>query len=248
MPLKERARKLIKQMRERITDPGLCTRHRRREVDFSRQCRLTFPVLMLLLLQKSVKSLQSRLHEWLWQLTEEPRTQSLSPGAFTHARAKLCASVFMDLNQQVLWPTVYGPEHQALVQRWRGHRLLGVDSTVTRLPKSAAVGRVFGWEQCRNDRGTQERYPFGRLSIIYDLLNELALDARLVGKRVNLHPVWVIFSLLAFGDLFGLLGLLIAVPVAAILGVLIRFALQKYLASPIYDPAAVARDDIAIRP
>lgn len=189
MPLKERARKLIKQMRERITDPGLCTRHRRREVDFSRQCRLTFPVLMLLLLQKSVKSLQSRLHEWLWQLTEEPRTQSLSPGAFTHARAKLCASVFMDLNQQVLWPTVYGPEHQALVQRWRGHRLLGVDSTVTRLPKSAAVGRVFGWEQCRNDRGTQERYPFGRLSIIYDLLNEVALDARLVGKRVGEEPL-----------------------------------------------------------
>jgi predicted PurR-regulated permease PerM len=74
------------------------------------------------------------------------------------------------------------------------------------------------------------------------------LTPRLVGKRVNLHPVWVIFSLLAFGDLFGLLGLLIAVPVAAILGVLIRFALQKYLASPIYDPAAVARDDIAIRP
>ena len=75
------------------------------------------------------------------------------------------------------------------------------------------------------------------------------LTPRLVGKRVNLHPVWVIFSLLAFGDLFGLLGLLIAVPVAAILGVLIRFALRKYLASPIYDPAAVTvRDDIAIRP
>jgi predicted PurR-regulated permease PerM len=62
------------------------------------------------------------------------------------------------------------------------------------------------------------------------------LTPRLVGGRVNLHPVWVIFALLAFGSLFGLLGLMIAVPVAAIIGVLTRFALQRYLAGPLYDP------------
>lgn len=185
MLLKERALDLIQQLRQRIIDPGLCARHRRRGVDFSRQCRLTFPVLMLLLLQKSLKSLQSRLHEWLWQLEGEQRVQTLSPGALTHARAKLCADAFGELNDQVLLPLVYGAEHQALVRRWRGHRVLGVDSTVVRLPNSAAVGKVFGWEQCCNARGSQERYPFGRLSIIYDLLNEIALDARLVGNRVG---------------------------------------------------------------
>ncbi|HEX3498353.1 MAG TPA: AI-2E family transporter [Stellaceae bacterium] len=74
------------------------------------------------------------------------------------------------------------------------------------------------------------------------------LTPKLVGERVNLHPVWVIFSLLAFGNLFGLAGLLIAVPVAAMLGVLARFALGRYLASPIYDPlSASARDDDSIR-
>jgi predicted PurR-regulated permease PerM len=74
------------------------------------------------------------------------------------------------------------------------------------------------------------------------------LTPKLVGERVNLHPVWVIFSLLAFGNLFGLAGLLIAVPVAAVLGVLTRFALGRYLASPIYDPlSAGARDDDPIR-
>jgi hypothetical protein len=183
--LKKRALDLIKQLRLRIIDPGLCGRHRRREVDFSRQCRLTFPVLMLLLLRKSLKSLQSRLHEWLWQLDEERSTASLSAGALTHARAKLCASAFVELNQQVLLPTVYRAEHQALVQKWRGHRLLAVDSTVLRLPKSAAVGKIFGWEQSSNDRGTHERYPFGRASMIYDLLNEVALDARLAPSRVG---------------------------------------------------------------
>jgi predicted PurR-regulated permease PerM len=63
------------------------------------------------------------------------------------------------------------------------------------------------------------------------------LTPKLVGERVNLHPVWVIFALLAFGELFGLLGLLIAVPVAAVIGVITRFAMQRYLASPLYDPA-----------
>jgi predicted PurR-regulated permease PerM len=62
------------------------------------------------------------------------------------------------------------------------------------------------------------------------------LTPRLVGRRVQLHPVWIVFALLSFGTLFGLLGVLIAVPVAAVIGVLARFALSRYLASPLYDP------------
>ena len=62
------------------------------------------------------------------------------------------------------------------------------------------------------------------------------LTPKLVGERVHLHPVWVIFALLAFGSLFGFLGVLVAVPVAAVIGVLVRFALSRYLVSPLYDP------------
>lgn len=60
------------------------------------------------------------------------------------------------------------------------------------------------------------------------------LTPKLVGDRVGLHPVWVIFALLAAGSLFGFVGILLAVPVAAVIGVLTRFALQRYLASPLY--------------
>jgi predicted PurR-regulated permease PerM len=63
------------------------------------------------------------------------------------------------------------------------------------------------------------------------------LTPKLVGQRVQLNPVWVVFALLSFGTLFGLLGVLIAVPMAAVIGVLVRFALSRYLASPLYDPA-----------
>jgi len=60
------------------------------------------------------------------------------------------------------------------------------------------------------------------------------LSPKLVGESVGLHPLWLIFALLAFGSLFGFVGLLLAVPVAAAAGVLTRFALQRYRASPLY--------------
>jgi predicted PurR-regulated permease PerM len=60
------------------------------------------------------------------------------------------------------------------------------------------------------------------------------LSPKLVGEAVGLHPVWLMFALFAFGSLFGFVGLLIAVPVAATIGVLARFALRRYLASPLY--------------
>src|SRR6266446_8574591 len=114
--LKKRALALIEQLRCRIFDPGLRSRHRRRPQDFSRECRLTFPVLMIVLLQKSLKSLQARLHEMVRQLAQGVEVGSLSGGAVTHARAKLCASAFEELNQQAVLPIVYGAEHQGLVE------------------------------------------------------------------------------------------------------------------------------------
>jgi predicted PurR-regulated permease PerM len=60
------------------------------------------------------------------------------------------------------------------------------------------------------------------------------LSPQLVGESVGLHPVWLIFALLAFGYLFGFVGLLVAVPLAATIGVLSRFALRRYLKSSFY--------------
>ena len=64
------------------------------------------------------------------------------------------------------------------------------------------------------------------------------LAPKLVGQSVGLHPVWLIFALLAFGYLFGFVGLLVAVPLAATIGVLVRFALQRYRESSLYTGEA----------
>ena len=181
--LNNRALTLLAALRQRLVEPGLRLRHRRRPEDFSRECVLTFPVLMLFLLQKSLKSLQVRLHEFFWQLAGSASAPAASAGALTHARAKLLPSAFIELNQTAVLSTVYGHEYGPWARRWRGHRLLGIDSSLVRLPESAGLRAHFGVVQCANHHGDNQSYPEARVSVLYDLLNDVALDAGLAPSR-----------------------------------------------------------------
>lgn len=64
--------------------------------------------------------------------------------------------------------------------------------------------------------------------VIGQFLEGNFLTPRLVGERVRLHPVWIMFALLAFGTIFGFIGLLLAVPIAAIIGVIVRHGIYIY--------------------
>jgi predicted PurR-regulated permease PerM len=89
------------------------------------------------------------------------------------------------------------------------------------------------------------------VAVVYVIGNQIEanfLAPRLVGRKIGLHPVWVIFALLAGGALFGFLGLLLALPSAAVIGVLARAGIHRYLESPLYTgdssddpPAAEAK-------
>jgi hypothetical protein len=104
--------------------------------------------------------------------------EPVTSGAVTHARAKLKDSAFIELNRDCILPTVYSPQHP--IQRWRGHRLVGVDSSLLRLPDSDELGQLFGWKEATNQTGTTgTRYPEARLSVVYDLLNRVGWDTRL---------------------------------------------------------------------
>ena len=60
------------------------------------------------------------------------------------------------------------------------------------------------------------------------------LTPRLVGTRANVHPLWILFSIFAGGAVFGFVGVLLAVPACAAIGVLVRFAIARYKTSQIY--------------
>ncbi|WP_226549661.1 AI-2E family transporter [Celeribacter naphthalenivorans] len=68
------------------------------------------------------------------------------------------------------------------------------------------------------------------------------LTPNLVGSSIGLHPVWLIFALSAFGTLFGFVGMLIAVPVAAALGVVARFGIHQYHDSRLYRGLSADED------
>lgn len=83
----------------------------------------------------------------------------------------------------------------------------------------------------------QEALPLVYVALVFgvgQMLEGMVLTPLLLGERIGLHPVAVIFSVLAGGQLFGFFGVLIALPVAAIIAVLLRFAHRRYLDSTLY--------------
>ena len=70
--------------------------------------------------------------------------------------------------------------------------------------------------------------------LVGQFIEAYVLSPKLVGERIGLHPAWLLLALLAGGALFGFLGLLLAAPMAATIGVLAHFALERYLDSPLY--------------
>jgi predicted PurR-regulated permease PerM len=100
--------------------------------------------------------------------------------------------------------------------------------SLTGLVLSAGVAVVQFWPDWTMILATLGIFIFGQF------VEGNVLSPKLVGDAVGLHPVWLMFALVAFGSLFGFVGLLLSVPLAAAAGVLARFALQRYLASPLY--------------
>src|SRR5882672_2095377 len=100
---------LVEALRTKLRDPSFSARHRVRPQDFTRQRQLTFPVLMLFVLQQTVKSIQRHLHEFLDHLAKGELFEPVTSGAVTHARAKLKDSAFSELNRECVLATIYGP-------------------------------------------------------------------------------------------------------------------------------------------
>ncbi|MEJ6710509.1 MAG: AI-2E family transporter [Amylibacter sp.] len=80
--------------------------------------------------------------------------------------------------------------------------------------------------------------------VIGQILEGNFLTPKLVGRSVGLHPVWLMFALSAFGSFMGFTGMLIAVPVAAMLGVFFRFGIGQYLGGRLYTGLVGREDDV----
>jgi predicted PurR-regulated permease PerM len=101
------------------------------------------------------------------------------------------------------------------------------------------VGTIFGWVSSvllATAQFGDWRHVSAVIAVfvIGHALEAYVLTPRLVGHRVGLHPVWILFALIAGVKLMGFTGVLIAVPSAAVIGVLVRFGIQLYKSSILY--------------
>ena len=168
----------IQTTRQLIDDLSFCHRHRACDKNFTRRRCLTFMNVVGLLLQKTVRSIQLHLHDFFQVLA--PASPTVTPAAWCEARLKLRHSAFIELNERAILDVVYRGQNGFAVRRWKGHRLLGIDSSLIRLPNRPALGQEFGWVQCSNQAGASGQYPQARLSALTDLLNRIVLQTLFV--------------------------------------------------------------------
>lgn len=157
--------------------------HRKSEKDFERERKLPFPKIMVLLLQKSIKSLQLILNEFCLKLDYDTTVTS---SAYSQARQKLSHTAFIELNDGVL--SQYYASQEAYKRLW-GFRIFAVDGSKMRLPDSPEIRENFGTFRIANQ--TQElndEYPSALTSVCYDVLNHVAIYSEIAhGKSYEVE-------------------------------------------------------------
>jgi len=170
--------RLVEGMRELLVDGSFASRHRAHEKAFTRQRSLTFVRVMLLVIQKTLRSVQLHLHDFFAALSGSGPLRTVTASAWTQARAKLRHTAFIELSQKAIVEPFYASAEGPVL--WRGHRLLALDGSVIRLPQQPELFAHFGGQQeIVNQKGPcGGELPLARLSVLYDCLNRLVLDAQ----------------------------------------------------------------------
>jgi len=170
----DRSQQVLNAVRALLVTESFCHQHRANPKAFTRKRHFTFMNSMLFLMQKTLRSIQLHVHSFFEALGQP--APGLTASAWSQARLKLRHTAFVALNQQGILKVVYREPSDPPLRRWRGHRLLAMDSSLQRLPNEEELGQEFGWVENSNQSGGCGRYPQARLSVLTDVLNRLALE------------------------------------------------------------------------
>lgn len=170
-------KQVLEKSQELINSETFKVQHRASEKYFTRLRKLCFSVLIILIIRKSVKSMQLILNE----LSEELDTEPVTAAAFTKARAKLKHTAFIELNREAVVGVCYGDGD---FKRYKGFRVLGIDGSKLLLPDTQNVIKEFGQISYRSDKNLPEgKHAYGMASVMYDVLNRIAVDSVLGTAR-----------------------------------------------------------------
>jgi len=170
-------KQLLEKSQELINSETFKERHRASEKYFTRTRKLCFSLLIILIIRKSVKSMQLILNELSMELDTKPVTAA----AFTKARAKLKHTAFIELNREAIVGVCYGDGD---FKRYKGFRVLGIDGSKLLLPDTFDVIKEFGQISYRSDKNLPKgQHAYGMASVMYDVLNRIAVNSVLGPAR-----------------------------------------------------------------
>jgi hypothetical protein len=173
----DKKHEIVHTIKELLNDSEFQARHKINPKYFTRQRALTFPIVLTLILQKSVKSLQLVLNECFEKLAlyMALKVLTVTNSAFSQARQKLSHTAFIELHRIAIIDRYYTDEHY---QTWQGFRLIAVDGSKIRLPDTPDIREEFGTIAVANQHHSHlGEQPWALASVCYDLLNEIPLDA-----------------------------------------------------------------------
>jgi len=178
MKLPQKPQQVVNTTKKLLKDEEFKSHHRTSPKVFLRERKLTFSLVILLIMQKTMKSIPLLLNEVFGQLDLDPVTNS----AFTQARSHLKHTAFIELNQKAIVAEYY-PD--GTYQRYRGFRLLAIDGSKLRLPDSHEIREVFGTINTTNGKDNQVigKHAHALASVCYDVLNRIVIDSQLGGAR-----------------------------------------------------------------
>lgn len=145
--------------------------HKRNKNDFTRNRTLTYPIMFLLLLRKSIKSLQLVLNELF---IYNHISQTVSGSAYNQARKKFKHTAFIALNDG----TIELFYKEAKIKRWKGYRVFGVDASKIILPKTKEIEEAYGCVPIKSQH-IESSYSCALFECRYDVLNHIAIQSAL---------------------------------------------------------------------
>jgi hypothetical protein len=148
-------------------------KHKKSDRAFTRNRKLNFSLMIVLMLQKSLKSIQVVLNEMVMKLNKE---DTVSNSAYTQARANLNYTAFIELNEESVVKIAYEDDNE--IKNYKGMRVLGIDGSKIVLPNTKDVIEDFGQISYGNSK-IKGKQAYGLASVMYDVLNNIAIDSEL---------------------------------------------------------------------
>ena len=163
----------FKKSKDRIDSKVFEKKYKKRQEDFTRKRKISFKDIILFQLGTLKKTLALEIHDFI----EKADKEEFSKQAYSEARQKVEPEAFKELNEDIVEGTYEG-EHKT----YEGYVLLGIDGATEILPNTKELKKEYGEY---NPAKATEGLAMGRISVIYDVLNEIVLEGKLTSHKIG---------------------------------------------------------------